>query len=73
MKKNLNFHIGIAMSLLLILSEVKGQIIPKFGSIQINYPLNNSVFQQNSNGQSGVSIAGQILQGTYYTDAYKYL
>ena len=34
----------------------------------ITYPLNNSVFQQNSNGQANISIAGQILKGGYLTE-----
>ena len=35
----------------------------------ITYPLNNSVFQQNSNGQANISIAGQILKGGYLTES----
>jgi hypothetical protein len=68
MKKNIFFQIGIIMSLLIPCYESLGQVIPKFGSIQLTYPLENSVLQQDANGYASVSFAGQVLRGTYYTN-----
>jgi hypothetical protein len=67
MKKNIFFQIGIIMSLLIPYYNCLGQVIPKFGSIQLTYPLENSVLQQDANGYASVSFAGQVLKGTYYT------
>jgi NPCBM/NEW2 domain/Secretion system C-terminal sorting domain/Carbohydrate esterase, sialic acid-specific acetylesterase len=67
MKKYIFFQIGILVSLLIPISQIYGQIVPKFGSVQLTYPINNSVFQQNASGSANISFAGQILKGTYYT------
>jgi NPCBM/NEW2 domain/Secretion system C-terminal sorting domain/Carbohydrate esterase, sialic acid-specific acetylesterase len=66
------FRLHLLFALLLSSVYSYGQITPiidQFGSIQINYPLNNSVFQQNNSGQAAITVAGQILRGTYYTNA----
>ncbi len=66
MKKYIFFQLGILVSLLIPITSVLGQIVPKFGSVQLTYPINNSVFQQNTSGNANISFAGQILKGTYY-------
>ena len=66
------FRLHLLFVLLLSFSKSFAQLTPiidQYGSIQINYPLNNSVFQQNSAGQASITIAGQVLKGTYYTNA----
>lgn len=67
MKKNIFFQLGIFVSLLIPITSIFGQIVPKFGSVQLTYPIDNSVFQQNTSGSANISFAGQILKGTYYT------
>lgn len=69
MKKYIFFQIGILVSLLIPITSVFGQIVPKFGSVQLTYPIDNSVFQQNASGNANISFAGQILKGTYYTSS----
>lgn len=68
MKKYRFFQTGIFMSLLMLCHISFGQFMPQFGSLQLTYPLNNSVFQQDNNNHAKVSFAGQILKGTYYTN-----
>ncbi len=45
------------------------QLIEPNGSVQITYPIANSVFQQNSSGNAVVTFTGQSLKGTYYDAA----
>ncbi len=61
MKKYIFFQIGIFVSLLIPITSIFGQIVPKFGSIQLTYPIDNSVFQQNSSGNfDNIVFRGQI-------------
>lgn len=70
MKKNIFFLIGAFLPLLIANCRAFGQIVPKFGSIQLTHPIENSVFQQSEYGNfNNVTFRGQILKGTYYTPA----
>jgi hypothetical protein len=62
--KNLFFQKGILVSLLFIGFQTFGQ-----NSVVLTYPLNNSVFQQSSSGNTPVSFAGQVLKGSYLSSS----
>ena len=63
MKKNIFFQLGIFVSLLIPITSIFGQIVPKFGSVQLTYPIDNSVFSVPS--MSPVGTEGTLMALVY--------
>lgn len=45
---------------------VQAQFIDNYGSLQITWPMDNAVFQQDVNGNASVTISAQMLPNSYY-------